>query len=57
MSMLRGTPGLLPSLRDTQDVPPLRYCKGCQAELYDGYGEEKYCPECLEERNGKDHDP
>ena len=55
--MLRGTPGLLPPLQDMQDVPPLRYCKGCQAELYEGYDEdEEYCPKCLEERNGEDSD-
>ena len=47
--MLRGTVGLLPPLRDMQDVPLLRYCKGCQAELYEGYDEE-YCPECLEDK-------
>ena len=56
MSMLRGTVGLLPPLRDIQMEWPKGYCRCCQAELYD-YDDDDYCPKCLEERNGEDRDP
>lgn len=50
--MLRGTVGLLPPLRDTQQDEPACYCKHCSGEVYSGetvftWQDKEICPYCF----------
>lgn len=50
--MTRGTPGLRPSLEDTQDCSPVCLCRRCGGELYSGevgylWEGEQVCVDCF----------
>ena len=52
--MLRGTPGLMPALRDEQDARVVCWCRRCSGEVYEEetlyvWEGKRICEDCFKE--------